>query len=74
MQYVGSLAARPIKNYYVFKLQQLSRHIVSKKKKIIIITMLIIIIIMITIIIITKYMHSNYSDQSVQSDESSLIT
>ena len=31
MQYVGSLTARPIKNYYVFKLQQLSGHIISKK-------------------------------------------
>ena len=36
---------------------------------------IIIIIIMIIIkIIIIKYMHSNYSDQSVQSDERSLIT
>ena len=65
MQYVGSLTARPIKNYYVFKLQQLSGHIISKKKKkekkkI--------------IIIIIKYMHSNYWDQSVKSDESTLIT
>ena len=32
MQYVGSLTARPIKNYYVFKLQKLSGHIISKKK------------------------------------------
>ena len=29
MQNVGSLTARPIKNYYVFKLQQLSGHIIS---------------------------------------------
>ena len=67
MQIVGSLTARPIKNYYVFELQQLSGHIISKynnnnnndnyknnNNK--------------------KYMHSNYSDQSVQSDERSQIT
>ena len=61
MQYVGFLTARLIKNYYVFKLHQLSRHIISKKK-------IIIIIIMLIKIIIIKYMHSNYSDQSVQSE------
>ena len=76
MHFVGSLTARPIKNYYVFKLQQLSGHIISKynnnnnnnnnndnsnndnHKN-----------------NNNKiYMHSNYSDQSVQSDERSLIT
>ena len=30
MQFVGSLTARPIKNYYVFKLEQLSGNIISK--------------------------------------------
>ena len=61
MQYIGSLTARPIKNYYVFKLQQLSGHIISKKKK----------INKNKIkykkkqVIIIKYMHGKYSDQSV---------
>ena len=32
IKYVGSLTAGPIKNYYVFKLQQLSGHIISQKK------------------------------------------
>ena len=67
MQFVGALTAKPIKNYDVFELQQLSGHIISKYNnnnnnndnyKIIII----------------KYMHSKYSDQSVQSNERSLIT
>ena len=30
MQYVGSLTARPIKNYNVLKMQQPSGHIISK--------------------------------------------
>ena len=72
MQYVGSLTARPIKNYYVFKFQQLSGYIIFKKIIIIIIIIMLIIII-ITIIIVRriKYVHSNYSDQPVQSDKSS---
>ena len=65
MQFVGSLTARPIKNNYVFKLRQVSAQIIPN----------IIIIIMIIIkIIIIKYMYSNYSDQSIQSDKRSLIT
>ena len=64
MQFVGSLTARPKKNYYVFKLQQ-QRGISFPN--------IILIIIMISIkIIIIEYMHSSDSDQFVQSDERSL--
>ena len=66
MQYVGSLTARPIKITMFLKLQQPSGHTFPN--------IIIIIMIMIIILIIIQYMHSNYSDKSVQSDETSLIT
>ena len=68
MQYVGSLTARPIKNFYVFfnfknyRGISLPKKKIKKKKKKKIIT------------IIKKYMHSNYTDQSIHSDERTLIT
>ena len=68
MQFVGSLTARPIK---ITMFLNCNNHRGISFPNIIIIIMIIIIII---IIIIIQYMHSNYSDKSVQSDERSLIT
>ena len=71
MQYVGSLTARPIK---ITMFLNCNNHRGISFPKIIIIIMIIIVIIIIKIVIIIQYMHSNYSDKSVQSDERSLIT
>ena len=68
MQFVGSPTARPIK-ITIFLNCNNYRGISFPN----IIIVIIIIMIIINIIII-KYMHSNYLDQSVQSDERSLIT
>ena len=70
MQYVGSLTARPIK---ITMFLNCNNHRGISFPNIIIIIMIIIIKIIIIVIII-QYMHSNYSDKSVQSDERSLIT
>ena len=61
MQYVGSLTARPIK---ITMFLNCNNHRGISFP----------IIIIIIIIIIIQYMHSNYSDKSVQSDERALIT
>ena len=61
MQYVGSLTARPIK---ITMFLNCNNHLGISFPNIIIII----------IMIIIQYMHSNYSDKSVQSDERSLIT
>ena len=67
MQYVGSRTARPIK---ITMFLNCNNHRGISFPNIIII----IIIIIIKIVIIIQYMHSNYSDKSVKSDERSLIT
>ena len=67
MQFVGSLTARPIKITMFLNCNNYRG--ISFSNIIIIIIKIIIII-----IIIIQYMHSNYSDQSVRSDDMSLIT
>ena len=62
MQYVGSPTARPIK---ITMFLNCNNHWGISFLNIIVI----IIIIIIKKIIIIQYMHSNYSDKSVQSDE-----